>query len=133
VLDIPNPRILSWSTDRNNPVGSEYILEEKALGMPLWTLWQDRDEWSIEDRFRTIEQVVEIERKLASTKFMKSGCIYFKEDMPHGDVLVTDPSLCSSTLEPFRLGPLVEKELWCGERANMDLNRGPCKFLFVYL
>jgi hypothetical protein len=128
-LDISNPCIVAWSTDRNNPVGAEYILEKKALGKPLWRLWKGWDQWSMEDRFATIEQVVEIERKLASTKFTKSGCIYLKEDIPYGNALVTGPPLCSS-LERFTLGPLVEGGLWRDERATMDLDRGPCESLY---
>ncbi|KAH7363927.1 hypothetical protein BKA65DRAFT_472295 [Rhexocercosporidium sp. MPI-PUGE-AT-0058] len=41
VLGIPTPRIIAWSTQRTNSVGAEYILEERARGQPLWTLWQD--------------------------------------------------------------------------------------------
>lgn len=79
-----------------------------------------------------IEQIVEIERKLASTKFAKSGCIYFREGIPGGDALVTNPPLCSSILERFTLGPLVEKELWRGEKFSMDINRGPCESLLLH-
>ncbi|KAL8650303.1 MAG: hypothetical protein Q9210_003899 [Variospora velana] len=125
VLNIPTTRIIAWSADRNNPVRAEYILEEKAPGKPLGRLWQDWDKWPMKDRITMIEQIVEIERKLASTKFVKSGCIYFREDIPDSDALVTNPSLCSSILERFTLGPLVEKELWRGEKVSMDINRGP--------
>jgi hypothetical protein len=113
-------------------VGAEYILEEKAPGKPLGRLWQDWDEWPMKDRFTTIEQIVEIERKLASTKFVKSGCIYFREDIPNSDALVTNPPLCSSILERFTLGPLVERGLWCGEKVGMDINRGPCESLSMH-
>ncbi|KAH7333471.1 hypothetical protein BKA65DRAFT_553821 [Rhexocercosporidium sp. MPI-PUGE-AT-0058] len=150
VLNIPAPRIIAWSADRNNPVGAEYILEEKAPGKPLgsrgpnkpitdWLtdqpadllgpllgrLWQDWDIWPMKDRITMIEQIVEIQRKLASTKFVKSGCIYFREDVPNGTALVTNPPLRPPILERFTLGPLVEKELWRDEKASMDMNRGP--------
>ncbi|KAL5323625.1 hypothetical protein ACEPPN_008164 [Leptodophora sp. 'Broadleaf-Isolate-01'] len=111
VLNIPTPRIIAWSADRNNPVGAEYIIEEKAPAKPLGKLWQDWDEWPMKDRFTIIEQIVEIERKLTSTRFAKSGCIYFREDIPNSDALVTKPPLCSSILERFTLGPLVDRGL----------------------
>jgi hypothetical protein len=129
VLNIPTPRVIAWSADRKNPVRAEYILEEKAPGKPLGRLWQDWDKWPMKDRITMIEQIVEIERKLASTKFVKSGCIYFREDIPHSDALVTNPPLSSSSLERFTLGPLVEKDLWYGGKASMDMNRGPCESL----
>ncbi|KAG9239441.1 hypothetical protein BJ875DRAFT_501313 [Amylocarpus encephaloides] len=125
VLNIPTPRIIAWSADQNNPVRAEYILEEKALGKPLGRLWQDWDKCPMKDRITIIEQIVEIERKLTSTKFVKSGCIYFREDIPDSDALETNPPLCSSILERFTIGPLVEKELWRGKKVSMDINRGP--------
>ena len=127
MLEIPIPRILAWSTDRNNPVGAEYILEKIAPGKPLGRLWQNWNDLPIEPRYNIIEQIVEIERKLASTKLQKSGCIYFREDFPAGDVLVTTPSLPSSAAQRFTVGPLVESTMWRGPKAFMDLSRGPCK------
>lgn len=103
-------------------------MEEKALGKPLGKIWQDWDAWPMEPRYDIIDQVVEIERKLASTKFTKSGCIYFREDFPDGDTLVTTPPLPS--LQRFVLGPLVESGLWRGARTNMDMSLGPCESLY---
>jgi len=80
------------------------------------------------DRFNIIEQIVEIERNLASVKFLKSGSIYLKEDIPNQVALQTNRPLSPSILDQFTLGPLVEKELWRGGRTEMYLNRGPCKF-----
>lgn len=81
----------------------------------------------MEDRFGIIEQLVNIERKLASTKFMKWGSIYLRKDIPNSEALQTDPPLPSKVLERFTLGPLVEIGLWCGDKVGMDLNRGPCE------
>ncbi|KAE9379476.1 hypothetical protein N431DRAFT_434463 [Stipitochalara longipes BDJ] len=125
-LDIPIPQIIAYSADRNNSVGAEYILEAKAPGKPLGSLWY---QWPIQARLEMIKQVVEIECKLASMTFTKSGCIYFASDIPtnlsHNLEVRTDVPIASSTLERFRLGPLVSSELWRGKRAAMDMNRGP--------
>ena len=78
-----------------------------------------------------IQQIVDMERKLASVKFMKSGCIYFREDVPLD--LSTDFSLDTSVpfppsvLERFKLGPLVSSELWYSDRTAIYMNRGPCE------
>ncbi|KAF4633803.1 hypothetical protein G7Y89_g4304 [Cudoniella acicularis] len=87
VLDIPTPRIMAWPARKTNPGGAEYILEERAPGQSLWTLWQDWNRVPMIARFGIIRQVVEIERKLTDTKFKHCGCIYFKEDIPQGDCL----------------------------------------------
>jgi hypothetical protein len=82
-------------------------------------------------RLKMISQIVEIERKLASTKFVKSGCIYFRsdisEDMSSDIALKTGVPIHSSVRERFKLGPLVSSGLWRGDRAGMDMNRGPCE------
>lgn len=105
------------------------MLEEKAPGKPLGSLWY---QWPMKHRLDMIAQIVEIERQLASTKFAKSGCIYFKGDIPEStsidDIIVPSVSLHSSVLERFCLGPLTSSGLWRGERARMDMNRGPCEF-----
>jgi hypothetical protein len=110
-------------------VGAEYILEERAPGVPLGSLWY---QWPILDRLDIIEQIVEMERKLASVKFVKSGCIFFQEDAPtdKSSTISLDASvpIPLSKLERFRLGPLVTSELWQGDRAAMDMNRGPCEY-----
>ncbi|KAH9212626.1 kinase-like domain-containing protein [Leptodontidium sp. 2 PMI_412] len=125
VLDIPTPRIIAWSAQKTNSVGAEYILEERARGQPLWSLWQDWDKLPIIARFGIIRQVVEIERKLADTTFKHCGCIYFKADVPHGDRLITSRTTSPSILERFRMGPLVDMDHWRKEKATMNLNRGP--------
>ncbi len=57
-------------------------------------------------KLEMISQIVEIERQLASTKFVKSGCIYFKDDIPENmssdNAIITSMSLQSSVLERFK-------------------------------
>ena len=78
-------------------------------------------------RFGIIRQVVEIERKLAETKFQQCGCIYFKEDFPQGNTLAMVGIVSTPTLERFTVGPLVDMDHWQKVNASMALNRGPCK------
>ncbi|KAK0105179.1 hypothetical protein ONS95_004424 [Cadophora gregata] len=125
VLDIPNPPIIAWCSQKSNPVGAEYILEERVKGQPLWSLWQDWKTFSFEDRFSIIRQVVQIERKLADARFEQCGCIYFKEDPPHGSHITMAGIESPLTLERFRMGPLVTIDQWQGQKTSMSLNRGP--------
>ena len=82
-------------------------------------------------RFEIISQIVEIERQLASVKFTKSGCIYFKGDIPENisvdGIIVRTMPLHSSIIDRFTLGPLTTSGLWRGNRASMNMNRGPCE------
>ncbi|KAL5337438.1 hypothetical protein BJX70DRAFT_409301 [Aspergillus crustosus] len=38
------PRVLSWSPDSANPVGAEYIIMDKARGVPLFERWGEMSE-----------------------------------------------------------------------------------------
>jgi len=80
-----------------------------------------------------VDEIIEIERKLGSMKFAKSGCIYFREDIPNSEPLQTSPPLPSQMLNRFTMGPLVSKEFWSGQKAGMDLNRGPCNCTFPFV
>lgn len=86
----------------------------------------------MEFKLEIISQIVEIEHQLASTKFTKSGCIYFKDDVPENmsrdGILVPGMPFHSSELERFVLGPLNSSGLWRHDRAAMNMNRGPCEF-----
>lgn len=102
----------------------EYIIEEKATGNALGGLWY---QWPMKFRAALIGDIVEIERKLASLTFEKSGSLYFN-DSEHGvDGLATTPSLPPSVLRRYELGPLVSERMWRGGRSCMDLDRGPCE------
>jgi hypothetical protein len=126
-LGISLPRIVAWCAEKNNPVGAEYILEEKAPGQPLGRVWQDWEKLPMASRTRIIEQIVGMESKLASTKFLNSGCIYFRDDISDGVPLATILPFESSVLKRFKLGPLLKSGMWAGERARVGMNRGPCE------
>ena len=134
---MPIPRIYAYSLDSLNPVGAEYIIEEKAGGKPLGNLWH---QWQTESQLYLVTQLVDFETKLASVSFRRHGCIYYKKDLeqnglPAYDLEARSLSPDGSTgqfdsvlTEEFALGPLTEARLWEGERATMNLDRGPCKF-----
>jgi len=131
---MPIPRILAWSADANNPVGAEYIIEELVPGQPLLKFWPDWERLPMESRIHIIEQVVELEHRLAQMRFRTYGCIYFKKDYPQGDDLRTveppDPRLLKrwSALQGYCFGPLVERGLWKVDQTKPRPEYGPCMF-----
>lgn len=138
ILDLPIPRIYAYSLDPDNPVGVEYIIEEKARGRPLRSFWH---QWEAESQLSLVTQLVDFETKMTSISFRRHGCIYYKKDLEKKGLPTYDleaelvssagsmKSLDPALLEKFALGPLTEARLWEGERASMNLDRGPCKNL----
>jgi hypothetical protein len=134
-LNFPVPRLLDYSPSTLNPVGVEYILEEKARGRPLGNIWQT---WPIESQRKIVTQIVDLEAKLASISFQKHGCLYYKADLTDrrdAAQCVEVNALCvgdsveldSALLDKFAIGPLTQAVIWDDERATMPLDRGPCK------
>ncbi len=134
---MPVPRVYAHSSDPFNPVGAEYIIEEKARGVPLTSVW---DKWGTGSQLFFVAQLGEFEKKLKSILFRGHGCIYYKKDLKKKDIRVQDletsPKLLpdgtvmqydSNLISQYALGPLTKASLWEGERATMDLDRGPCK------
>jgi hypothetical protein len=122
------PKILAWSSDSKNPVGAEYIIEEKAPGVRLGSLWH---QFPREIKLKKITQVAQIENSLTSVCFPKHGCIYFKEDLLELTGVAPDlsiPSVAPEILNCFSIGPLSIPELCSSGRASMDLDRGPCVY-----
>lgn len=135
VLNLPCPRVYAYSADANNAVEAEYMIEEKAAGTSLSSVWYT---WSEEAQIRFVSQLVKLETKLTSISFRCHGCLYHKKDLAQHGVSVRDlqaPLLHPSSqkcdhplLRDYTIGPVTTAALWADERATMgDLNRGPCK------
>lgn len=127
------PRIFGRSADANNPVGVEYIIMEKASGIPLETRWFDL---SKHERHYLVTSLVDIEKKLFDIPFGNFGIIYYKSDLPPDlqlDLYMsdTDPVMVSKD-ERFCIGPTTDYMFWYGQRADLEIYRGPCKYLFTY-
>lgn len=125
---LPVPRVLSWSSDSENGVGAEYILQEKSTGVRLGSVWK---EWPKQSKFGLIARIAEMEDTLTQINFHKHGCIYFKDDLRslagETEPIVMEKGSESQTLDKYSIGPLTSSELWEGSRKEMRLERGPCK------
>ncbi|KAJ5511951.1 Aminoglycoside phosphotransferase [Penicillium expansum] len=128
VLSVPVPRVLAWSFDAaSSPVGAEYIIEEKAPGVRLGSVW---NQWPRNSKLQLIIQVIDIQNTLTSVAFDMHGCIYFKDDLRSlGEEPKESKILSTTTSIPdmFAIGPLTTGELWSGVRSGMNLDRGPWK------
>ncbi|RJE24397.1 Phosphotransferase enzyme family [Aspergillus sclerotialis] len=138
VLGIPVPKIRAWLTDASNPVGAEYIIEEKAAGQPLGGLWA---QMSNSSRFAIIDQLIDVEKKLSSISFARHGCIYYARDIESRNrswerLDSNSPSISNMCrtreLSGFAIGPSNNRQLWQNGRGTMHLDRGPWSNLVDY-
>ena len=79
-LDIPAPKVFAWASriDGDNAVGAEYIIMEKIQGESLSSHWSSL---STGELAKVIEQILDMESRLFSTRFSKYGSLYYKEDL----------------------------------------------------
>ncbi|GLB12524.1 hypothetical protein AtubIFM57258_010206 [Aspergillus tubingensis] len=73
---IPVPRVLSWSSDRSNSVGAEYIVMEKATGVPLFRVWGDMTEF---EKLQLIQNLTKLEAQLSVIRFPAYGGLYLRD------------------------------------------------------
>ncbi|EAU29586.1 predicted protein [Aspergillus terreus NIH2624] len=67
---VPVPKVLAWCCDASDPVGTEYILMEKAKGRPLVEVWGELDQLQ---KIRVIQNLAYLESQLALQRFPAYG------------------------------------------------------------
>ncbi|OBT41089.1 hypothetical protein VE00_09345 [Pseudogymnoascus sp. WSF 3629] len=80
--DIPVPNVHSWSSDILNPVGAEYMVMEKAGGVPLFQRWDKMTQLS---KLELIRGLTKLENQLASIRFPAYGSLYLRDSCPDLD------------------------------------------------
>ncbi|KAK0109425.1 Phosphotransferase enzyme [Cadophora gregata] len=126
VLNIPVPKVFTWSAVASNPVGAEYIIMEEASGTQLLDVWGSK---KVSEKNKIVEGVVKIEKKLLSLSFTRYGSIYFASDAFPGcepaNVVGDIPADMKEIVQRrFVIGPVVDRDYWNGERAFMAIDRG---------
>lgn len=118
---IPIPKILDWSDDASNSIGSEYIIMEHSTGVQLAQRWPTM---TGDQQIRCIETVYQKVKEMVDIKFSSYGSLYFG-----------DSSLGSGSQQKlnqgFSIGPHCGSTYWdcrVGEPRyyhNVKPNRGP--------
>ncbi|KAI9046015.1 kinase-like domain-containing protein [Aspergillus affinis] len=96
VLGIPTPEVYAWSANRENPVGSEYIIMQEAPGVKLEDVWYG---------------------SLYFATGNVSGAVA-------AEVIGDVPAAVKDNANwRFSIGPVVAREYWNKERAMMKPDR----------
>lgn len=126
-LDIPVPKVIGWSSDSKskNRIGAPYILMERLRGRQLNEVWEGMSE---SQRYGLVQSLIGIERRLLSARLPAHGSIFYKEDCPTGwDITVPKATKGSK----FVIGPTTEISFWEDQKADLKLDRGPCRCLLL--
>lgn len=134
MLKLPVPSVLAYSPRaEDTPVGSEYIIMEKAQGVPLREKWA---EMTPDERTKLIDNLVEIEKTLTSKEFEMNGSLYYEEDLVPGTYdemlfkaqdMAAELNKEAKPIKRFAIGPSTSRTFWgASEVRDVQMDRGPC-------
>ncbi|KAL4876368.1 hypothetical protein BJY04DRAFT_200076 [Aspergillus karnatakaensis] len=131
ILDIPVPKVLTWSSPRqqNNPVEAEYILMEPAKGRKVSDVW---DTMSDSQQIGLVKSVVALEQTLLNTKFASHGSLYYHGAHPD-DSLHKAQSTADDETSRFFIGPTNQSPFWRDHLSYQSIDRGPWGTALEYL
>ncbi|KAL2796234.1 hypothetical protein BJX66DRAFT_336248 [Aspergillus keveii] len=111
-----------------DPLGAEYIIMEKQGGIVLTDVW---DTLKGKQKVQILDQVVDMETRLAATKFSKFGSLYYKDDLPDipntNSPLYVDSTGKEVRSERFLIGSTNHRSFFDFGRDALDIDLGPCK------
>ncbi|GMF00693.1 unnamed protein product [[Candida] boidinii] len=110
------PKVLAYSNNYENKIGSPFILMEYKSGDLLMRQWNPlisgeiNEENSKKELLKVINPIADINDQLNSIIFNKFGSIYFKDDLPNGFESKEIDIIDNGKVEgEFVIGPTVEK------------------------
>ncbi|GAB1743234.1 hypothetical protein NU219Hw_g9086t1 [Hortaea werneckii] len=118
VLDIPVPKVIAWDGETANAAGCEFMFMEEVKGKPLETVWSGME---LDEKFKIVEEVVAVQKKLQSVTFSRYGSLYYKPDNK------------TYAEDRFIIGPLAEKSFWEPGQSDFAIEHGPWSSAQSYL
>ncbi|PGH13064.1 hypothetical protein AJ79_03901 [Helicocarpus griseus UAMH5409] len=101
---VPVPKVYGYSSTSENPVGTEYIIMEKAKGVGLQSKWLTMAK---KERHRLASSFVETEMNFLTSLSVQ----------PEKEGSGMSKELC--------IGPIADYMFWYGKRSGLDFYRGP--------
>jgi hypothetical protein len=129
VLNIPVPRVLAWSS-KHTDVGTDFIICERAPGREMHHVWSQATRETCHPLLEVSRQINSIDQKFLDNPLSSYGSIFYKKDielLPHEPLWLDGKR--DEASEKFVIGPMMDWDLWRGERVTMEIDRGPCQRL----
>ncbi|KAJ5096606.1 hypothetical protein N7456_007327 [Penicillium angulare] len=125
ILDTPVPRVHAWNSDANaHPVGAEFIIMDKANGVPLSRVWETM---KLSQKAQVLVAMIRLHTKWLNVSFSHYGSLYYAKDLslpPAGSHYMKDGKIIKES--GFVIGPTTARDWVDAERSSLDIDRGPC-------
>ncbi|KAJ5972391.1 Aminoglycoside phosphotransferase [Penicillium vulpinum] len=124
VLNIPAPVVYA-SSSSTREIAAEYIIMEKSPGVELSKMW---DDISGPEKLQIVQQLVEFEKALVSTRFPIYGSLYYAKDLPGvQSTQMIDLGTKNNSGLDFAVGPTTNRTFFDDGRdaVNAGVPQGP--------
>ena len=128
------PHVYSWNShSQSHPVGAEFIIMDKARGVPLSQEW---DTMKLPQKLQVLLAMTHLQKQWLSVSFSHYGSLYYAKDLQLGDVPPSEGSHFiknGKTVEDseFAIGPTTGRDWMDAGRSTLDIARGPCTSVFT--
>lgn len=129
------PSVYAYSSNRANPLESEYMITDFIKGDLLMKSWNPANT-DIQAKSQTIKPIVDFMDSILTTQFNKFGSLYFTEHVPSNlqNDLPYDNEKDKQLIDRWRIGPTTESRFWKGSSTKLTKDlRGPWKSVNQYL
>ncbi|KAK0222803.1 kinase-like domain-containing protein [Armillaria nabsnona] len=128
------PKVLAWNASSSNPVALPFILMEYLPNPPLQSCWYHIK--GVQTGY-AMSDICWLQYFFTLRKFSQIGSLYFKEDvspeLQDRPLYLSDEDNQRLSAQKYRIGPIVDREWWRGERRNMRADRGPWPDMASYI
>ncbi|KAL3477205.1 kinase-like domain-containing protein [Aspergillus californicus] len=122
-LDMSVPRVVAWSSTKDQPVGVKYIIMEKAPGSEFSKCWPAM---GVLDKIDIVPQLAIMQAKIAAVDFGHFGSLFYREDIDGGIAVPgIDDRFCigpncdfRSSFEPHTMDIARREKEWITRFAN---------------
>ncbi|GLA91202.1 hypothetical protein AtubIFM61612_005534 [Aspergillus tubingensis] len=114
-LSLPIPKVLDWSDDPANPIGTEYIVQEYVKGAQLHQIWPHMNS---EQHMLCTKALSMAIKQMASLDFPAYGSLY-SADAP------LEAHLKIPFKQGFCIGPHCSPVFWNRDIGELELYGGP--------
>jgi hypothetical protein len=118
-LETPVPKVFAWcSRAGETPVGAEYIIMEKATGVPLKSVWNNME---LREQAALVKAITRLQAVWSSASYEGYGSMYYASDLSNQPQLPIHG-------KKFALGPTTGRDWNDDGRQNVSFDRGPCEY-----